>query len=245
MSESYIYLRLHHIHSLIFRSRFHAQSCFYPSSLNLSFSKFEACTSGGNCWRCCWRVAGTGFHTSYSLLAPKKKGSGKYTLTLWSSLRGETGECVSRSFIRVSHGIIFIGFWFIDWNTPAPAQLEGQTLSGSNSNRSPLYNTTVSPFQGESSRTSAHLGLSNFADRKRERNNNISGATSGPPPLLSTARSMNDIASSNATNSSNVASPESDVSSRLLVSSPPAYESIPAHRLPAQEMQGGPDDEEK
>ena len=95
MSKSYIYLRLHHIHPLVFQSRFHAQSCFYRSilNLNLSFSspnfsfsfsnsitsladisRFGAHTSGGNCWRCCWRVAGTGFLTSYSLLAPKKKG---------------------------------------------------------------------------------------------------------------------------------------------------------------------------
>ena len=73
VSKSYICLRLHHIHPLVFQSRFNAQSCFYCSSLNLNL-RFGAHTSGGNCWRCCWRVAGTGFHTSYSLLAPTKKG---------------------------------------------------------------------------------------------------------------------------------------------------------------------------
>jgi len=50
---------------------------------------------------------------------------------------------------------------------------------------------------------------------------------------------MNDIASSSATNPSNVASSASDVSSGLLVSSPPAYEDIPTHRPPGQETQGG------
>ena len=125
--------------------------------------------------------------------------------------------------------MILIGSWFTDWNTFTSAQLEGQTLSSSNSNRSPLNSTTVSPFQGESFRTSTHLGLSSFADHKRERNNNISSATSRLPPVSPTARSMDDIASSSATNLSNVASPESDVSSRLMVSRPPAYEDIPAH----------------
>ena len=128
-------------------------------------------------------------------------------------------ESPSRLFIRVSHGIILTEFWFLDGNT-SPAQLEGQTVSGSN--LSPLDSATVAPFQDESSRTPAHLGFSSFADRKRERNTKFSGATSGPSPVSSTARS--DVVSSSATN---LTSPASDVSSRISVSSPPAYEAIP------------------
>jgi len=124
--------------------------------------------------------------------------------------------------IRISHGIILTEFWFLDWNT-SPAQLEGQTVS--NSNRSPLDSATVAPFQDDSSRTPAHIGFSSFADRKRGRNDKFSGATTGPSPISPTAGS--DVVSSSATNLTSVTSPASDVSSRISVSSPPAYEAIP------------------
>jgi len=241
MPEPYIYFRLYHIHSFIFQSRFHAHSCFYPPSLNLGFSNIitslgalEAHPSGGNCWRCYWGVDSACFHTSSNLLAPKKKGQGKCSLTLWCITGGETSEYVSRLRIRLSRGITLTELWFLDWNAPPPAQLEAQTSP--NSFRSPLDSSIVSPFQDEGSGTPAHLGLSTFADRKRVRNDDFSGTTSGPSPVPLTA-STSDVTSLSATNLTSVASPASDLSSRISVSSPPAYEAISAHRrsaLPSQ-----------
>jgi len=242
MPEPYFYLRLHHIHPFIFQSRFHAHSCVYPPSLNFDFSniitslpefsRLEAHTSGGDCWRCCWGVASAWFHTSSNLLAPEKKGQGESTFTGWCITRGGTGKYV----IHLSQGIILSEFCrFLDWNAPPPAQLEAQTFT--NAFHSPLDSPIVSPFQDEGSGTPTHLGLSTFADRKRVRNDNFSGATSGPFPLPSTARSMSDVASLSATNPTRVASPASDLSSMISVSSPPAYEAISAHQrsaLPSQ-----------
>ena len=139
------------------------------------------------------------------------------------------GKPESASLLYLSAFLtVLSGFWFLDRNTPAPVQLEGKILS--KSNHPPLDSATVSPFQGEGSSTSAHPGFSSFADRKRERNNNFSSATSGPSAVSSTARSMNDVASSSTTD---LALPVG--SDGLLASSPPAYEAIPAHRLPGQE----------
>ena len=230
MPEPYFYLRLHHIHSFIFQSRFHAHSCVYPPRFNLGFSnisRLKAHTSWGDCWRCCWRVASACFHTSSNLLAPKKKGQGKSTFTLWCITRDETSKYVSRLRIRLSQGIILTEFWFLDWNAPPPAQMEAQTFT--NSFRSPLDDSIASPFREEGSSTPAHLGLSTFADRRRVQNDNFSGTTSGPSPLLSSARSTSDVASSSATNPTRVASPANDLSSGISVSSPPAYEAISPH----------------
>ena len=234
MPESCIYLRLHHIHSFIFQSRLDAQSCLYGPSLNLSFSfsnsiteisRLEANTSGGDCWWCCWRIASICFHTSSSLVAPKTKSQEKSSLTLWSIKWGESGGCVSHSRFRISQRILLTKFWYLDLSTPT--QQEGQTLW--NSIRHTSDSTAISPFQNKASRTPTHLGLST-ADRKGKRNDNLSGATSGPSLVSSTTRNMSDVVLLNTTNLASVISPASDLSSRVSISSPPAYEAILAHR---------------
>ena len=122
----------------------------------------------------------------------------------------------------VSQGILLTEFWVLDSTTPA--QLEEQILS--NSIRFP---SDISPFRVEASRAPAHLGLSTSADRRAKGNDNFSGATSRPSPIPSTARGRSDVALLGATNLTTVTPPASDLPSMVSVSSPPAYEAIPAH----------------
>ena len=128
-------------------------------------------------------------------------------------------EGTSRSRFLVSQGVLLAEFWSLDSSTPA--QLEGQTLS--NAIRPSSNGATISPFQNEALPTAAYLSLS-AADRKGKRNNIPSGATSRPSPMSSTARS--DVTSMSTTNLTSVTSPATDLSSRLSISSPPAYEAV-------------------